>query len=54
VIAEYALRNSKSPIRVSEYRLAESHPSNLKGSLPTIEELETELGAGPNTQDADT
>lgn len=43
VVAEYALRNSRTPIGVSEYRLAESLPANLKGSLPTIEELEQEL-----------
>jgi predicted nuclease of restriction endonuclease-like (RecB) superfamily len=44
VIAEYALRNSTTPIGVSEYRLAESLPPDLKGSLPSIEELENELG----------
>jgi YhcG PDDEXK nuclease domain len=51
IIAEYALRNSKTPIGVSEYRLAESWPSNLKGSLPTIEELEQELGADSDSQE---
>jgi predicted nuclease of restriction endonuclease-like (RecB) superfamily len=44
IIAEYALRNSITPIGISEYRLAESLPADLKGSLPTIEELENELG----------
>jgi hypothetical protein len=44
-IAEYALRDINKPIGISEYRLAESLPEKLKGSLPTIEELETELGA---------
>jgi predicted nuclease of restriction endonuclease-like (RecB) superfamily len=44
IVAEYALRNSKTPIGVSEYRLAESLPADLKGSLPTIDELENELG----------
>lgn len=43
VIAEYALRNSTTPIGVSEYKLAESLPANWKGSLPTIEDLESEL-----------
>lgn len=44
VVAEYALRNSTTPIGISEYKLTESLPSGLKGSLPTIEELESELG----------
>jgi predicted nuclease of restriction endonuclease-like (RecB) superfamily len=52
VIAEYALRNSKTPIGISEYRLAEALPSNLKGSLPSIEELEHELKAGTETEQA--
>ena len=44
VVAEYALRNSKTPIGISEYKLAEALPASLKGSLPTIEELEEEMG----------
>jgi predicted nuclease of restriction endonuclease-like (RecB) superfamily len=44
VVAEYALRNTTTPISISEYKLAESLPADLKGSLPTIEELENELG----------
>jgi hypothetical protein len=44
VVAEYALRNSTTPIGISEYKLAESLPADLKDSLPTIEELENELG----------
>jgi predicted nuclease of restriction endonuclease-like (RecB) superfamily len=47
VLAEYALRNSTTPIGISEYRVAESLPRDLKGSLPTIEELENELGKEP-------
>jgi predicted nuclease of restriction endonuclease-like (RecB) superfamily len=52
IIAEYALREINKPIGISEYRLAESLPDKLKGSLPTIEELENELGAasGPTPQ----
>lgn len=46
VVAEYALRDINKPIGISEYRLAESLPETLQGSLPTIEELENELGAG--------
>jgi hypothetical protein len=49
IIAEYALREINKPIGISEYRLAESLPEKLKGSLPTIEELENELGAAPGS-----
>jgi predicted nuclease of restriction endonuclease-like (RecB) superfamily len=45
VIAEYALEDYSKPIGISEYRLAESLPDKLQGSLPTIEELESELGS---------
>lgn len=43
---EYALRDINKPIGVSGYevQLVESLPENMKGSLPTIEELEEELG----------
>lgn len=44
IVAEYALRNTTTPIGISEYKLSESLPADLKGSLPTIEELESELG----------
>ena len=44
IVAEYALRNTTTPIGVSEYKLSEPLPTDLKGSLPTIEELESELG----------
>lgn len=43
MIVEYALRNTNKPIGVAAYRLTTSLPKNLKGSLPTIEELKTEL-----------
>jgi predicted nuclease of restriction endonuclease-like (RecB) superfamily len=42
-IAEYALRNISAPIGVSEYTLSKSIPTDLKGSLPTVEEIEAEL-----------
>lgn len=45
-IAEYALRDMKKPIGVSEMQLLEELPKNLKGNLPTIEELEKGLGEG--------
>ncbi len=45
LIVEYALRDVAKPIGVSEYFhvLVDSLPDELKGSLPTIEELEAEL-----------
>ena len=43
IIAEYALRNTATPIGVSEFRHIEKLPEQLKGSLPTIEEIEAEL-----------
>ena len=43
VVVEYALRDTKKPIGVSAYRLLEKLPAKLKGSIPTVEELEAEL-----------
>jgi len=43
LIAEYALSDINKPIGVSEYRLTQSLPDNLKPSLPSIEEWEAEL-----------
>ncbi len=40
VIVEYALRDVNKPMGVSTYQLTESLPKQLKGSLPTVEELE--------------
>lgn len=49
VLAEYALRDIKKPIGVAEWKtkLTRSLPKNLKGSLPSIEELEGSLSASP-------
>jgi predicted nuclease of restriction endonuclease-like (RecB) superfamily len=44
VVAEYALRDSNKPIGVSEYQLLESLPKDLQTSLPSIEQIERELG----------
>lgn len=45
VIAEYALRDINKPFGISQYETAilESLPAELKGSLPSIEEIEQEL-----------
>jgi hypothetical protein len=46
IIAEYALRDIAKPIGVAQWqtKLVQSLPETLKGSLPSIEELEAELG----------
>lgn len=46
LIAEYALRDTKQPIGLSEYKLTRAIPAELKSSLPTIEEIEAELSEG--------
>ncbi len=43
IIAEYALRDLKKPIGVSEMQILESLPEKMEGLLPTIEKLEEEL-----------
>jgi len=44
ILAEYALWDIHKPIGISEYELTRALPENLKSSLPSIEELEAELG----------
>lgn len=45
VVAEYALRDIGKPLGVSEFRHLENLPKQLRGTLPTIEEIEAELGS---------
>ncbi|SLM33034.1 conserved hypothetical protein [Desulfamplus magnetovallimortis] len=40
---EFALRDINKPMGVSEFTLTENLPEDLKGSLPTIEEIEADL-----------
>lgn len=40
---EYALRDINKPIGVSDFTFTEALPENLKASIPTVEEFETEL-----------
>jgi predicted nuclease of restriction endonuclease-like (RecB) superfamily len=40
---EFALRDMNKPMGVSEYTLVESLPDNLKGAMPTLEEIENDL-----------
>jgi predicted nuclease of restriction endonuclease-like (RecB) superfamily len=43
VVAEYALKDVNKPIGVTNYQLTASIPERLKGSLPSIEDLEKQL-----------
>jgi predicted nuclease of restriction endonuclease-like (RecB) superfamily len=43
LVVEYSLRDMSKPLGVSAYDLSESLPKNLKGNIPTIEELEQEI-----------
>ena len=44
VVAEYALQGSNQPLGISEYKLSTLIPEHFKSSLPSIEEIESELG----------
>jgi len=52
LIVEYALRNNTSPITVANFetQLAKALPDNLQGKLPTVEEIEAELGRSLHLQ----
>jgi hypothetical protein len=41
--AEYALRDINKPIGISEYRLTDAIPDDIKAKLPSIEDLEINL-----------
>jgi predicted nuclease of restriction endonuclease-like (RecB) superfamily len=43
IIAEYALRDTSKPIGIAEYRIGKILPEDIKGELPSIEELEQKL-----------
>lgn len=43
VEAQYALESSSQPLGISSYELSKIIPEKFKGSMPTIEEIETEL-----------
>lgn len=42
-VVKYSLQGIKTPIGVSDYQLANALPKQLKGEMPTIEELEKEI-----------
>ena len=44
LVAQYALEASSQPLGISEYELAKLYPENVEGTIPTIEEIEQNLG----------
>ena len=48
LVVEYALRDIQKPIGVSNFRLTEALPAALRGTLPTVEQLEAELTGWPD------
>lgn len=44
VVVEYALRTTQRPIGVAQYHVTKQLPVKLRGSLPTVEELERGIG----------
>jgi len=45
-VVEYALKDVHKPIGVSEYIITQNLPDEFKSSLPSIDEIEAELGGG--------
>jgi predicted nuclease of restriction endonuclease-like (RecB) superfamily len=45
LVVEYALRGTSTPMGISEFTHLEKLPEQLKGTLPTIEEIEAELAS---------
>jgi predicted nuclease of restriction endonuclease-like (RecB) superfamily len=43
IVAEYALKGVKKSIGVSEYQITRALPREFESSLPTVEQMETEL-----------
>ena len=50
LVAEYALSDIHKPMGISEYQLTQSLPKNLKSSLPSVEDIESELMDIKNTR----
>ena len=52
VVAEYALGDKSQPMGVAEYKLLEALPPELQTSLPSIEQIERELGGADGSNDS--
>jgi len=46
IVVEYALRNMRTPMGVAEFRHLEELPAEFHACLPTVEQIEAELGSG--------
>lgn len=44
LLAQYALESSSQPIGISEYELSKLYPTEVEGTIPSIEEIEAMLG----------
>lgn len=53
VVAEYALSDQSQPMGIAEYKLLESLPAELQTGLPSIEQIERELGDGERSGEND-
>ena len=51
LVVEYALRNMNAPMGIAEFRYLEKLPEELKGSLPTIEEIEAGLESADRSKE---
>lgn len=52
VLAEYTLRGIDNPIGVSSYELTRALPTELQSSLPSVEQIERELGGAAGIDDS--
>ena len=43
IVAEYALRDTTKPIGIAEYKISQLLPEDIKGELPSIEDIEQKL-----------
>lgn len=55
LVAEYALRGFRKPIGVADWktRITKSLPAGLRGSLPTVQQIEAELGGDAEPAEKD-
>ena len=51
VVAEYSLQTTNQALGISEYKLEKFLPDNLRTSLPSIAEIESELNKNGETQE---
>ena len=53
LVAEYALSDIQKPMGLSTYAHSHTLPEALRGKLPSIEQLEQELGQGEDSGSAE-